>query len=174
MLVIDVSKIPPEGKQIDTAFGAGETHVEGEDAFRLESGRLQAQIDRDEEATVHVKGHLAVRLGVECGRCLEPVTLPLEQDLDLFFLPHQENQGEEDEVELSERDLVVAYYRGDRLDLGEVVREQLILSVPMKRLCQEGCKGLCPSCGANRNRTSCACVVENTDPRLAPLKKLLG
>jgi uncharacterized protein len=174
MLVIEVSKIPPEGKDIDSAFGAGETHVEGENGFRLDSGHLRAHIDVDEESTVHVKGHLAVRLGVECGRCLEPITLPLEQDLDLFFLPHREGQGEEDEVELSERDLVVAYYRGDRLDLGEVVREQLILSVPMKRLCQEGCQGLCLSCGANKNRTRCECVPPAVDPRLAPLKKLLG
>ena len=174
MLVIEVSKIPPEGKPIDTAFGAGEIHVEGEDAFRLESGRLHGHVDRDDEATVHVKGHLDVRLAVECGRCLEPISMPLEQDVDLFFLPHGDDGADEDEVELSERDLVVAYYQGDRLDLGEVVREQLILSVPMKRLCQEGCKGLCPKCGANRNRTDCGCVVEAADPRLAPLKKLLG
>ena len=174
MLVIEVSKIPPEGKPIDTAFGAGETHVEGENAFRLESGRLRGHVDLDDEATVHVKGHLDVQLGIDCGRCLEPLSVPLEQDLDLFFLPHRDDGDEEDEVELSERDLVVAYYEGDRLDLGEVVREQLILSVPMKRLCQEGCKGLCPSCGANRNRTTCTCVVESADSRLAPLKKLLG
>lgn len=174
MLLIEVSKIPPEGKDIDTAFGAGETHVEGEETFRFESGHLRAHVDVDNESTVHVKGHLDVRLGVECGRCLEPITLPLEQNLDLFFLPHRPGQEQEDEVELSERELVVAYYQGDRLDLGDVLREQLILSVPMKRLCQEGCQGLCPSCGANRNRTRCECVVEAVDPRLAPLKNLLG
>jgi uncharacterized protein len=173
MLLIEISKIPLEGKDIDTTFNAGETHVEGEETFRFESGRVQLHVDVDQESTVHVKGHLNVRLALECGRCLDPITLPLDQDLDLFFLPHREGE-EEDEVELSDRDLVVGYYQGDRLDLGEVVREQIFLSVPMKRLCQDGCRGLCPTCGSNRNRVQCACVPDATDPRLAPLKKLLG
>ena len=173
MLVIEVSKIPSEGTDIDTTFNAGETHVEGEETFRFESGRVRLHVDVDGESTVHVKGHLDVRLALECSRCLEPLSYALDQDLDLFFLPHREGE-EEDEVELTERDLVVGYYQGDRLDLGEIVREQIFLSVPMKRLCQEGCRGLCPACGANRNRTPCACVIEAADPRLAPLKKLLG
>jgi uncharacterized protein len=175
MLLLDVSRIPLEGTDIDTAFSASEAHVEGEDMVKFESGGLRVHVDRDEEGTVHVKGHLTVRLGLECSRCLEPISFALDQDVDLFFLPHSPNAGddEEDEVELSERDLVVAYYRGDRLDLGEVVREQLFLSLPMKRLCQDACQGLCLSCGVNRNRTTCDCVADTRDPRLAPLKKLL-
>jgi uncharacterized protein len=112
---------------------------------------------------------------LECGRCLEPFTRPFGQNVDLFFLPHekgQEGDEDEDEVELSDTDLVVAYYSGVQLDLGNVVREQLFLSLPMSRVCQESCQGLCPSCGINRNRGKCACVVV-TDPRLASLKKLL-
>ena len=175
MLTIEISKIPLEGSDIDTAFSGAEAHVEGENMIKFESGRLRAHVDRDEEQTVHVKGHLDVRLGLECGRCLEPIAFALDQDLDLFLLPHSASaeEDEEDEVELSERDLVVAYYRGDRLDLGEIVREQLLLNVPMKNLCREDCQGLCPSCGANRNRTVCGCVVDTVDPRLASLKKLL-
>jgi len=175
MLQIDISRIPPEGADIDEPVTAGDVHVEGEESFRFESGRLRAHVDVDQESTVHVKGHLTVAVGLECSRCLEPIPFTLEHPLDLFFLPHRDGAGddEEDEVELTERDLVVAYYRGDRLDLGEVVREQLFLSVPMKRLCKDACQGLCPSCGANRNAVRCDCVVD-TDPRLAPLKKLLG
>ncbi len=48
----------------------------------------------------------------------------------------------------TDRDMVVAYYKGDRLDLGEVVREQCFLSLPLKRLCREDCRGRCPTCGA--------------------------
>ena len=176
MLLIDISRIPPEGLDIDEPIEAGEVHLDGEETFRFESGRIHGHVDVDPESTVHVKGHLSVTLGFECGRCLEPIPFTLDQDLDLFFLPHREgmSDGEEDEVELTERDLVVAYYRGDRLDLGEVVREQLILSVPMKRLCRETCQGLCLSCGMNKNNGRCDCVVDDTDSRLAPLKKLLG
>jgi uncharacterized metal-binding protein YceD (DUF177 family) len=166
MLVIELSKIGLEGLDLDTPLIAGEVHIQGEEGFQLESGGLKAHVDIDDESTVHVQGHLSARLGVECGRCLDPVAIPVEQNVDLFFLPHREDvkadEEDEDEVELKESDLVVAYYRGNRLDLGEVVREQLFLSVPMKRLCQDACQGLCPSCGANRNRVRCACVVDAT------------
>jgi uncharacterized protein len=173
MLTIEVSKIPLEGQDIDTSFTGAEAHVQDEDAFKFEGGAVRVHVDRDDEQTVHVKGHLNVRLGLECNRCLDPISFVLDQDVDLFFLPHREGEGEEDEVELSERDLVVAYYRGDRLDLGDLVREQLFLSVPMKRLCQDACQGLCLSCGVNRNKSRCECVVETVDARLVPLKKLL-
>src|SRR6187399_34180 len=108
MLLIDVSKIPDEGTDIDTAFSGAEAHVEGENMLKFESGHLRAHVDLDDEGTVHVKGHLDVRLGLECGRCLEPIALVLDQGLDLFLLPHSASAGEdeEDEVELSERDLV--------------------------------------------------------------------
>jgi uncharacterized protein len=178
MLVIDLSSIGPEGLDIDTPLVAGEVHVQGEDTFTLDSGRLKARVDRDPEASIHVKGHLEAQMKLECGRCLEPYLRPFDQNIDLFFLPHdkaQEGEEDEDEVQLSDTDLVVAYYSGDQLDLGDVVREQLFLSLPMSRVCQEACQGLCPTCGINRNRGKCDCVVtaETGDPRLAALKKLL-
>jgi uncharacterized protein len=171
MLIIELSKVGPEGLELDTPLVAGELHVQGEDSFRLESGNLKVHVDLDEESTVHVKGRLEARLGVECARCLDPIAIPVDQNVDLFFLPHrkdvQPDEEDEDEVELKESDLVVAYYRGDRLDLGEVVREQLFLSAPMKRLCQDACQGLCPSCGANRNRVRCECAPKDGAQALA-------
>jgi uncharacterized protein len=115
---------------------------------------------------------LKADVGLACGRCLEPFTLPVEQELDLFYLPHDANQEEEeeDEVELSDRDVVVAYYEGDRLDLGDVIREQLFLDVPLSRLCREDCKGLCPHCGVNRNQQACDCP--NEEPSLSPFASL--
>jgi uncharacterized protein len=126
--------------------------------------------------SIHVRGHLSAPLRLECGRCLEPFAVGLDQDLDLFYLPHRpdDDRQEEDEVELTDRDMVVAYYKGDRLDLGEVVREQCFLSLPLKPLCREDCRGRCPSCGRNRNAESCGCPApeEAGDARLAGLKKL--
>jgi len=77
-------------------------------------------------------------------------------------------------VELDDHEMVVAYYEGNHLDLGEVVREQCVLSLPLKPLCREDCRGRCPSCGKNRNLESCECSApeEAGDPRLAALKKL--
>jgi uncharacterized protein len=174
MLVIEVSQIPPEGLEVDSSLDAGDVHVEGEGSFVLHpGGRLRCRVERGDGDTVHVRGQLTARLGLECGRCLEPFALPVEQGLDLFYLRHSDDAEEEDEVDLSEREMVVAYYDGVRLDLGEMIREQFFLSVPLKRLCREDCRGLCPACGINRNTASCSCVIEDADPRLAGLGKLL-
>jgi uncharacterized protein len=177
MLVLEISQIPPEGLEVHEALDPASVHVEGEGDFALEpGGRLDGRVELVDGTSVHVRGHLSARLRVECGRCLESFSFALDQDLDLFYLRRRpdEDGGEEDEVELTDRDMVVAYYEGDRLDLGEVVREQCFLTLPLKRLCREDCRGRCPSCGRNRNTESCGCPApeETGDPRFAGLKKL--
>ena len=177
MLVIEVSSTPPEGLEVDEALSPGEVHVLGEESFALlEGGRLRCRLDRGDDQSIHVRGRLSARVELQCGRCLEDFAFAMDQELDLFYLPHRadEEDEEEDEVELADRDMVVAYYQGDRLDLGDVVREQCFLSLPLKPLCREDCRGRCPSCGRNRNLESCACPApeEAVDPRLAVLKKL--
>jgi uncharacterized protein len=104
---------------------------------------------------------------LDCGRCLEPFSLPWTRAWTCSTFATATDAQEDDEVDLSERDMVVAYYDGVRLDLGEMIREQFFLSVPLKRLCREDCRGLCPACGINRNAASCACVVQGGEPRLA-------
>ena len=135
---------------------------------------LVMDVHRESADAFKVSGRVTTRLELECGRCLEPFEMGLDQDLELFFLPHVADQvEEEDEVELSDHDMVVAYYRDNRLDLGEAVREQIVLGVPLKGLCREDCRGLCPGCGVNHNTADCACTFEEPeDPRLAPLRKL--
>ena len=139
MLLITVSKIPPDGMAVETDLKPADVHLEQEDGFRFEGGRLESRVERGDDDTVHVRGRLQARLSLQCGRCLEPFVFPVEQELDLFYLPHRPAQGEEeeDEVELSDRDMVVAYYRDDTLDLGEVLREQLFLALPLARVCRQ-------------------------------------
>jgi uncharacterized protein len=175
VLRINVKDIPPDGLEIDEALKPAELHIQDSDEFTLEAGgTLRGRAELRDEETVAVSGKLQARLGLVCGRCLEPYHHEVDQKLELFLLPHREGQEEEDEVELSERDMVVGYYRDRVIDLGEMVREQFVLGIPMKRLCREDCKGLCPRCGINRNRESCECPAEETDPRLASLGRLFG
>jgi len=174
MLVIAPSRIPPEGMDLQADLSPGELHLEAEEGFDFEGGSLRGRLEKGDDQSVHVRGRLEARLGLRCGRCLEAFAQTVDDEIDLFFLPHRPNEVEEEEaVELQDRDVVVAYYQGDRLDLGGIVREQLFLALPMKRLCVESCKGLCPSCGCNLNRDQCGCTHEETDPRLAPLRQLL-
>ena len=173
MLSIDVKEVPPEGLDLQESLEPAEIHAQGSDDFILEEGgALRCHVELRDEETVSVSGRLTARLRLVCGRCLDPYALPIDRGLELFFLPHREGQGDEDEVELTERDLVVAYYRNRRIDLGEMVREQFFMAVPLKRVCRDECKGLCLHCGINKNRESCECPAALADPRLASLGRL--
>jgi uncharacterized protein len=119
-----------------------------------------------------VSGRIATRLELACGRCLEPFEVPIDAAFELHYLPASENTGDE-EQEVGEDDLTMAYYREGMLDLIELMREQFVLTLPMKPLCAETCRGLCPACGTNLNRTTCGCAPAWEDPRLAPLRSLL-
>ena len=171
--MIETATIPLEGLSIDAPLEPVALHLDMKEGFALDpGGRLHCTLERGDDETVHVLGRMTASLRLECGRCLEPFRVPCEQDLDLFYLPHRsggEEESEED-VELSDRDIVVTYFSGGRLDLGEMVREQLLLGLSMKRLCRETCAGLCPTCGANLNLQPCGCPPPSrTDPRLMPL-----
>jgi uncharacterized protein len=177
MLLIEIPRVPPEGLVLDEALDPAGVHLEGDDDLVLDRGRLRCRVELVDGTTVHVRGDLDGRVTVECGRCLDRYPVEIDQKVDLFYLPRlaERPEDEEEEVELDDHDIVVGYYEGETLDLGEVVREQIFLSLPMKRLCRQDCQGLCPTCGRNRNAGSCACPApeEPVDPRLAPLRKLV-
>jgi uncharacterized protein len=119
-----------------------------------------------------VTGHVSTTLQVECSRCVEPFGVPVDASFDLRYVPHTENAGE-GEREVGEDDLAVAYYRDGMLDVIDLLREQFVLTLPMKPLCTVACRGLCPHCGTNLNTTQCGCAPKWEDPRLAALKSLL-
>ena len=119
-----------------------------------------------------VTGRVKARLEVACSRCLEPFEVPVESEFDLRYVPQAENTGE-GEREIGEDDLATAYYREGMLDLIDLMREQFVLALPMKPLCGEDCRGLCPVCGTNLNNGQCDCSPRWEDPRLAALKSLL-
>jgi DUF177 domain-containing protein len=132
---------------------------------------LRLRIDKDHER-FRLVGSLSGVLELTCSRCLEPFPLPISASVDLRYLPQSENTGEERQVE--EDDLSAAFYRDDVIDLGQLIEEQFYLTLPMKPLCEAGCKGLCPNCGTNLNVASCDCQVRWEDPRLAGLKALIN
>ena len=116
-------------------------------------------------------GTIATTLELPCGRCLEPFTLPVDASFDLRYQPHAANTGE-GEREIEEDDLSTAFYENETIDLGQLMREQFYLALPMKPLCAENCLGLCTLCGTNLNHGTCTCRREWEDPRLAVLKAL--
>jgi DUF177 domain-containing protein len=129
-----------------------------------------ADVHKDHEK-VRLKGRVRGTLALDCSRCLEPYSLPADAAFDVLFLPASSNVGES-EREVQEDDVGVSYYKDDVIDLNDVMREQFYLAMPMKPLCREDCRGLCPVCGVNRNRETCTCESTWTDPRLEPLRAL--
>jgi uncharacterized protein len=120
-----------------------------------------------------VAGRVSTKLQMECGRCVEPFEVPVDAAFDLRYVPHTQNTGE-GEREVGDDDLATVFYREGMLDLIELLREQFVLALPMKPLCDQACRGLCPHCGTNLNKTQCDCAPAWEDPRLAPLKSLLS
>jgi uncharacterized protein len=123
----------------------------------------QAQWITSGEVLVRLKlrGHMAQ----ECRRCLDPVEVPVEEEIDLLFAPAGEAGAEEDGVRLLPEVAV-------ELELGEAIREEAILSQWPFALCRTDCKGICPSCGTNLNEKSCQCSSEELDPRWDALRAL--
>ena len=120
----------------------------------------------------HLVGTVRTVLELPCSRCLEPFTTPVDASFDLRYLPQTANPGAGDEREIEEDDLSTAFYSNDEIDLGQLMREQFLLALPMKPLCRDDCLGLCPVCGTNLNRGTCTCTRGWDDPRLAALKSL--
>jgi uncharacterized protein len=142
-----------------------------DDSYRVVAPvSLAFDIFKDKE-TFRLAGLVKTALELPCSRCLEPFTLAVAARFDLRYQPHVMNAGE-GEREIEEDDLTTAFYENDQIDLGQLMREQFYLALPMKPLCGDLCRGLCPECGTNLNYGTCSCKRVWDDPRLAVLRQL--
>jgi len=163
-MIIRVSEIPEEGRTV----GVEECpHPFQDPRWALEALSLRVERDKD---NVLVQGRIKSRVPLTCSRCVEPFSMTVEAVTDARFAPRSPGRGEE--LELSPEDLEVDFYAEDLLDLDRLIETETMLRLPMKPLCQENCRGLCPVCGGNRNQRPCACRVKFPDPRLEVLKSL--
>lgn len=167
LMLLELADIGPETIHVEREYPASAFRTEGEDYRVTDLVRLEFDVTRTGDR-YRLVGRLAGRLEVACSRCAEPCPWLVAVDFDLRYLPQAANIGEGD-LEVAEEDLDVAFYEGEHIDLGQLVREQFYLSLPMKPLCSTDCRGLCPQCGTNLNVTLCACDTRWVDPRLALL-----
>ena len=122
---------------------------------------------------VEVTGHLQSRVKTPCGRCLEEVEQELQVDVLLCYVPEgRKDRGDSamNEVELDEDDLGLIIVHGDEIELRTDLDQELVMALPGQVLCDEGCDGLCPVCGVNRNDSVCRCEVPQFHSNLAALK----
>ena len=144
---------------------------------------------------IRVTGQVKVRLQSECDRCLEPAGFPIDSSFELYYRPVEEGnlglnansaarRGRKPEAAITARavrleekaldagEAEMGFYEGDGLELNDVLREFVLLALPMQKLCNENCKGICPVCGQNRNQNECRCQTTAGDDRWAALKEL--
>jgi uncharacterized protein len=108
---------------------------------------------------------------VYCARCLEPVAHPIKERFELLFRPLGADAGPS-ERSISTSETEIGYYQDGGLVLEDILREQVLLTLPARTLCRQDCKGLCPGCGRNLNTEACVCEGVITDPRWTALADL--
>jgi len=164
---ISLEDIPPEG--ITVEFSEIEDlgkEVKIKEAF---SGYFKLKKMGIE---VKLKGFLKGSVFLECDRCLSPFEYKIEHEFDLNIKPSASLNLEE-ERELTEEDMEVSFYEDSWISFLDLLKEEILLSLPYKKLCKEDCKGLCPVCGTNLNEKECTCKKPKKESPFAVLKELL-
>ncbi len=169
MLLLNLGKIRTAHEKFERVYQPGQLGQESD--FKVVAPVEMAFDIYKDKLAFRLEGTVKTTLELSCSRCLEPFTLPVDSEFNLRYRPQTENAGE-GEREIQEDDLTDAFYQHDEIDLGQLMREQFYLALPMKPLCSDACHGLCPMCGTNLNRATCNCKRELEDPRFAALREL--
>jgi uncharacterized protein len=168
-MIVDIDRLPREGFKISKNFEFFNGEIVDEDAVFLLP--LHADITvRKMGEEVYLKGRIKTLLSFVCSRCLIPFEFPVDSNFDLVYLPEELEVARE---ELDIDDMTSSFYYSRKIDLKEVVLEQLNLTFPVKPLCADECQGICPVCGKNTNSGDCSCEINNSDSRFEKLKIFL-
>ncbi len=128
-----------------------------EERFGFDSMFCKAELIRKQDA-IMLHGAYTVSIETGCGNCLEPVRFEMEREFDLVLVDEEAYAVPEGDVEISLRSEDVDFYNGQEIPLSGYFEDQLLLDLPFSIKCSDGCMGICPDCGINRNTDSCRCV----------------
>ena len=132
--------------------------------------RLQLTVAREYDH-IRAQGEVETRVRLTCSRCLTEYEMELVSPFTIFYI-RSSGAAQDEEVELSEKDLVSVPFDGDEIDFTNEIAEQVLMEIPLKPLCREDCKGLCASCGADLNTAECGCGQAPTNLKFSALKNL--
>ena len=167
-MIIDLDSVGKIAKSIAISFDPAEIDLEGENVTLKGSAEFTGESQLVDDKA-HVRGKISADLLLNCTRCLEPVEMHIDVSFDDVFV---DAVGEPlgDEIEIGADRFDESLVPDGKIDIAEVVREQILLALPDQIFCKEDCKGLCPKCGGNRNLIDCKCADDEIDPRWAALK----
>jgi uncharacterized protein len=142
----DVIDLGPEVRQTEPLSAIGHAEL-----LEEQRGGKRKKIQ-----DIRLVGKVSASVEMNCGRCLEPVARVVDREFDLLYRP-EGIDGNEAERAVNKAETEIGYYQGEGLLLEDALREQMLLALPMRAVCSEECKGLCPQCGTNLNAGPCSC-----------------
>jgi uncharacterized protein len=168
ILIDDVRESPKELAYTEDVEELNARLSSGACDYRLPHG-LSVEVEYHRSGLdIYFRGWLRGEVLGSCARCLEEYAFGLDRPFTYVLTPRAAASAAS--ARLSADDLALSYYEGDEIDLTPLVHEQTILALPTRPLCGEGCRGLCPRCGANLNAGPCSCPAAPADPRLTVLR----
>ncbi len=171
---IRVDEIPEAGRTLRFHWDQEKLQqfVPPDDPFGLKLLRPVNVVLQVSRLTGHVRieGKIEGALDVVCHRCLGTFSYPIDEPVDVYLVEEEPaSREDEEEEELEAEEMIYEFFDGEVIDIDQMVAEQIFLSLPVKLLCSEECKGICPRCGVNLNEEPCRC---KADGRGSPFAKL--
>lgn len=167
---IELDKLDSAGSRFAHVFEVGELSLDDDRARMTGPAQVRGSLQRG-DGQVRLQGKVSAQVELDCDRCLQPVTMPIAASFDVEYVPAGNYEAEQ-LAELQDKDLGLSVFDGEVIDVDDLVREQVILSLPARALCREECKGLCSFCGIDKNLKDCECESRPGDSRWAALDNL--
>lgn len=168
-MIIDIDRLPHDGLQVSKDFDFFNADLVEENTVFLEPVHADLTVKKVDEE-IFITGRLTTRLSFICSRCLSPFEFKVDSRFDLAYLPEELEIAKD---QLEEEDMNYLYFYSRKIDLNDVVLEQLNLTFPLRPLCEEDCQGICPVCGKIIKEGDCSCAGTDLDPRLEKFKDFL-
>ncbi len=168
-----VADIPPDGivapyEMTSDDLDARLADLEGERIRVAAPLKIELKIEPTGNRVV-VRGRLETVLRLECARCLEAFDYPVAENVFVVYTAEESDLSQE---ELEAEELNQEFFDGEEIDVWPVLQEHLVMTLPIKPLCDDDCKGLCPVCGRNKNTGQCQCETVKGHPGLARLSEI--
>jgi len=170
----DVHDLEKRPIRFDQVFAPGSIELLDEGVRQvgdLRAAGVVEMIDPFGAREIRMRGQVEGVMEVPCARCLAATRFAVSGRLDLFYRPMAEIARDE-EVAINEAETEVGFYEDPGVELADVVREQIMIGLPMRNICRPDCQGICPLCGTNRNLEACQCREEFSDSRWESLRNL--
>lgn len=169
-MTIDLFDISEPIYKFQTKLAPAEINLNEESAQLVKPTTIAGNVKKG-IAQVDVEGDIVAEIEIDCTRCLAKTQSKLDFPFKVTYVT-EENYTATEDAELRADDLEISVFDGEKIDLNELAREQILLNLPNRFLCGDSCKGLCAKCGANRNQTNCGCEEKEFDPRWQGLRDL--